>query len=226
MKRKICFLSVLVTLSMISACGNTLTDNTTGNETYSTKQPIEETVLPNTPHVEATIPLETEIIIQEDGTLSIEDFWNVEENEPSNTLTFATGLKIVLPQEWVGKILIDTHIASVNPRNNTLIVREKENAEAGAGGDLFYLDLLLLTDTTQINVYPSDTILGIYTQGNAKYAFILQIPREMNYVEGDNEMKKLYEDFSSDVNSVQIITENMAGFEKVSEEDLDWFLYW
>lgn len=71
----------------------------------------------------------------------LEDFWETGDFENTNVLQFATGLEIVLPKEWIGKVVLDTDIGPEHdPYGNTLMICEKTNAENQCGV-LFYLDL-------------------------------------------------------------------------------------
>lgn len=158
--------------------------------------------------------------------LPMEEFWKIEGEDDSDTLTFATGLKIRLPDHWGGKFVMDTELGPVHdPFDHTLSICEKENAQAGAGGVLFNLVFLKHEEAVTYTIFQVDTVLGVYEQGGEEYVLIQEMPREMNYVEGNEDMKKAYENLSKTVGEVLIKTEQMAGFTECGIEDLDWVEY-
>lgn len=116
--------------------------------------------------------------VPDDGTqeaiasIPLEDFWKTEDSDSAGVLKFATGLEIVLPDEWVGKVVLNTDLGPEHdPIGNTLTLSEKLNYI------LSYLE-----------------------------------PRDLQYVEGDAEKKKAYEQLFLLIDKVQIVTEHMEGF--------------
>lgn len=155
-------------------------------------------------------------------------YWDRIENDTDlkNEMTFVTGLKIILPEKWCGNIL--TSIASGIEGGDSLVVSEKRNTEAGAGGVLFYLNYIKkpASQTQTYPIFAVETVLGVYKPDDkTEYALILELPREMNYVENNEELKEIYETFSAQVDEVEIITEYMTGFEACSADDLEWIEY-
>lgn len=70
-----------------------------------------------------------------------------------------------------------------------------------------------------------DTVLGIYKVNGEEYALVQEMPTEMNYVEGNEELKTHYEALYAFVDKVQIITDKMPGFTKCGIDDLSWIKY-
>lgn len=150
----------------------------------------------------------------------LEDFWKMEDSESGNVLKFATGLEIVLPEKWVGKVVLDTDTGPEDdPCVSTLVLSEKKNAEEQCGV-LFYLELTNY-DKDYMS-YTFDTVLGIYKQGDAEYVLGYLEPRDLQYVEGDGEKKAAYEELFSLIGGVQIVTQNMEGFTPCTIDDLEW----
>lgn len=207
-----CFLAIFVILSL-NGCTNTSTNAVAEPEIDAdSQQKSEELELPKKE------PIPEKILL-------FEDFWNLEGEEEGATLTFATGLEIVFPENWSKKVMLNKDLGPINqPFSNRLIVCEKENAKANAGGVLFSLGFYLHEDSTY-EIFQVDTVLGIYRQGDKEYALICEMPREMNYVEGNEDMKQAYEKLSSFVDEVQINTKNMPGFTECAIDDFDWIKY-
>lgn len=231
-----CFAGMFVLLSL-GACSNTVTkpaaegetaaaaqrrDNLS-TETEQTAQNVMETQ--QTEQITAGGQQTSERYLAE-KPLSMEDFWKIEGEDDSDTLTFATGLEIRLPEHWVGKIVTDTELGPVHdPFDHTLFICEKENAQAGAGGVLFSLVFLKHEETVTYSIFQVNTVLGVYEQGGEEYVLIQEMPREMCYVEGNEDMKRDYENLSATVEEVLIKTEQMTGFTECGIEDLDWVEY-
>lgn len=231
-----CFAGIFVLLSL-NACSNTVTkpaaegeaaaaaqrrDNLS-TETEQTAQNVMETQ--QTEQITAGGQQTSERYLAE-KPLSMEDFWKIEGEDDSDTLTFATGLEIRLPEHWVGKIVTDTELGPVHdPFDHTLLICEKENAQAGAGGVLFSLVFLKHEETVTYSIFQVNTVLGVYEQGGEEYVLIQEMPREMCYVEGNEDMKRAYENLSVTVEEVLIKTEHMTGFTECGIEDLDWVEY-
>lgn len=139
-----------------------------------------------------------------------------------NILSFRTGMQIILPKEWDGEI-----VTSVG--DGTLTVADKRNVEKGAGGVMFYLVYMEKERASEKYPYALqkgfDTVLGTYKANGGEYALVQELPTEMNYVEGNEELEKHYEDLYASVDKIQIITDNMPGFTKCGIEDLNWIIY-
>lgn len=152
--------------------------------------------------------------------VSLEDFWKTGDYEHTNVLQFATGLEIALPKEWIGKVVLDTDIGpQQNPYSNTLMVCEKTNAKNQCGV-LFYLDL---TEYDKDSVsYTMNTVLGLYRQGDKEYVLSYLEPRDLQYVEEDEEKQAAYEELFSKIDEIQIVTEHMEGFTPCTIDDLEW----
>lgn len=202
-----CFAGILGII-MLSACGSTAPELAAEDqdEVETTDQETDETV---------TFPAQKE--------LELEEFWDFDDNKDAGSFTFCTGLEIIFPEEWTAKTITDTDFGPVNnPTSNTLMVCEKTNAEANAGGTLFSLSFLKYDEAAVYEIFPVDTVLGLYRQGEEVYALILQLPREMNYVEGNEEMREAYEKLSGTVDEVLINTDNMPDFTKCGIDDVEW----
>lgn len=152
-------------------------------------------------------------------------FWKesaVNNAQGYNILSYASGLQIVLPKEWNGEI-----VTSVG--DNTLTVADKRNVEKGAGGVMFYLAYFEQKGASEKYPYilqkGFDTVLGTFKVNDEEYALIQTLPTEMNYVEGNEELEKHYEDLYASVDKVQIITDKMPGFTKCGIDDLNWIIY-
>lgn len=160
---------------------------------------------------------------EQEGT---EGFWKesaVSNAQEENILSYANGLQIILPKEWDGEI-----VASSGD-DNTLTVADKRNVEKGAGGVMFYLAYFEKKGVSTKYPYAIDkgfdTVLGTYKVNGEEYALIQELPTEMNYVEGDEELEKHYEYLYASVDKVQIITDKMPGFTKCGIDDLNWIIY-
>ena len=152
--------------------------------------------------------------------VALKDFWLTEDSKNDNVLKFATGLEIVLPEEWVGKVVLDSDTGPENdPCVNTLTVCEKTNAEEQCG-ILFYLELT--NYDRDVMSYTFSTVLGLYKQGDTEYVLGFMKPRDLQYVEGDEEKKVAYEQLFSEIDEVRIVTESMDGFTPCTIDDLEW----
>lgn len=231
-----CIISVSIMISL-SACGNASAPSTeagassvapssVSEETRQTGAAVPGQADSSVPQPEeASVPQPAETSASEQAALPIEDFWKTEGDTDGVTLTFATGLEIILPEDWAGKTVLFTELGGQesHPTRNTLIVCEKTNAEANAGGVLFYLDFCLHEEGSEYGIFGLDKVLGTYKQGDAEYALIFGQPREMNYVEGDEAMKKAYESLNASVDKVRINTDAITGgFTPCETDDLDW----
>lgn len=153
--------------------------------------------------------------------ISLEDFWETEGLENTNVLQFVTGLKVVLPEEWAGKIVFDTDIGPEHePYINTLIVYENTNYAAQQCGVLFYLELFKYEKGYMS--YTMSNVLGVYKQGDSEYVLTYMEPRDLQYIEGDEEKKAAYKELFSHIDKIQIVTQNMAGFTPCTIDDLEW----
>lgn len=179
----------------------------------------------------ANIKIQNDISIKEETQESMEsiDLWepsDMRKSSKQNILNFTTGLQIVLPESWNDKIIIE-----IEPRTKEygggLIVCKKSNAEANAGGVLFYLKYYLKNedDIGPFEIFHMDKVRGVYKVDGEEYALILELPREMNYVEGSDEMQDAYEKLSDFVDEVQIKTDNMIGFTRCEIDDVGWIKY-
>ncbi len=162
-----------------------------------------------------------------------ESFWNLAPETDfsvSNTLYFANGLQIILPQEWTDHIVLEIAYASGTGNNgDTLVVCEESNAQAGVGGVLFYMhyidkDYYGFSPDSPYQMFGEtiDRAYGLYERDGHEYALIFELPREMNYVEGNEEMQKVYEDLAAAVGEVQVITGHMENFTPCGADEIDW----
>lgn len=179
----------------------------------------------------ANIKIQNDISIKEETQESVEsiDLWepsDMGKSSKQNILNFTTGLQIVLPESWNDKIIIEIE-PGTEEYGGGLIVCEKSNAEANAGGVLFYLKYYLKNedDIGPFEIFHMDEVLGVYKVDGEEYALILELPREMNYVEGSDEMQEAYEKLSDSVDEVQIKTDNMIGFTRCEIDDVEWIKY-
>lgn len=163
-------------------------------------------------------------------------FWDFKQDTDmpaGSAFLFTNGLQLILPEEWADNIVMEISYAPGEGNNgDTLTVCEEKNAQAGVGGVLFYLhyidrDYYAFSKETPYQMFGEyiDRVLGVYEQDGHEYALVFQLPREMNYVEGNEELKKAYEDAFALVNKVQIITKNMENFTECSVDYLDWVIY-
>ena len=158
--------------------------------------------------------------------IAINRFWEEETAEDENTLKFLTGLEVVLPDSWQGKTVWDVETGPENaPASTTLLVSEKTNAEADGSGVLCYLTFYLHEAGEEQYIFETDRVLGVYEQGGKQYVLVLELPREMMYVEGDAELQADYEALSADTDLLQVQTDEMPGFTECSAEDLEWIEY-
>lgn len=201
---------------LLTACGGEIQESSAGGEEPSTVQTTNE--------------------IEKSSKAEKTGFWEpaaAKQPPDQNVLEFTNGLQVIFPQEWAGNIAWETELWQNSDENGgdggTLLVCEKRNAEAGVGGILFYLDFINRKTASSSPYYlfgeQMEKVLGTYRQEGDEYALIFRLPREMNYVEGNEEMKKAYEDIFASVGDVQIITEHMDGFTECGAEDLDWIEY-
>lgn len=153
--------------------------------------------------------------------ISLENFWETEGLENTNVLQFVTGLKVVLPEEWAGKVVFNTDIGpEYDPYVNTLAVCEKTNNAKQQCGVLFYLELFKYEKGN--TSYTMSKVLGIYKQGDNEYVLTYMEPHDLQYIEGDEEKKTAYEELFSQIEEIQIVTESMAGFTPCTIDDLEW----
>lgn len=151
----------------------------------------------------------------------------------TGNLRFMNGLEVFLPKEWAGNVVAEIFYAPGEGNNSdTLIVCEKSNAEAGAGGVLFYLhyidkDYYEFSADMPYQMFGEqiDRVIGVYRPDGHEYALVFELPREMNYVEGNEEMRKAYEDAFAFVDDVRVATGNMKDFVECRVDDLDWVAY-
>lgn len=176
----------------------------------------------------ANLNFQNDIGIKEETKEFMEskDLWELSDmgnGSTQNILNFATGLQIVFPESWNDKIIIEIE-PEAEEYGGGLIVCEKSNAEANAGGVLFYLKYYLKDEDAidPFEIFHMDKVLGVYEMDGEEYALILELPREMNYVEGSDEMQEAYEKLSDSVGEVQIKTDNMIGFTRCEIDDVGW----
>lgn len=157
----------------------------------------------------------------------ISDLWEQKAaGSDGNVIEFVTGLQIIFPKEWKGKVVTYTEPA-MQTYGGGLEVCEKLNDEANAGGGMLFTLEYLKYDESAIGPYQifnADKVLGVYQNGEDRYALILTKPRDMQYVEGNQEMQKIYEETSALTNQVQVITDHMEGFTECGLYDLDWIV--
>ena len=148
--------------------------------------------------------------------IPLENLWDIESAEDDHIFKFATGLELVLPENWIGKVVFDTDLG---PISHALVVREKTNWEAANCGDLFYLNFCLYEEDANIMTY--GTVLGLYKQGDTAYALILEEPGDLSYMEGDAAFKAAYEEVHADFDSIQIKTNGISNFIELNVQDLN-----
>lgn len=157
--------------------------------------------------------------------INISRFWE-EASRSENTLKFITGLEVILPDSWNDKTIYDVEIGPVNdPTSTTFIVSEKTNKEANGSGVLFYLHFYLHEEGEKQYIFETDKVLGLYKPGDKEYILILEMPREMMYVEGNAELRAYYEALSGYTDSLQFKTDEMSDFTECSADDLEWVEY-
>ncbi len=155
--------------------------------------------------------------------INISRFWEEETTDEENTLKFITGLEIILPDSWNGKTVYDVETGPKNaPTSTTFIVSEKTNAEADGSGVLCYLTFYLHEEGEEQYIFETDRVLGLYEQGGKQYVLVLELPREMMYMEGNAELQTNYEALSACTDLIQIKTDEMSGFTECSADDLEW----
>lgn len=213
----------IATAITLSACGSVSAPSAETGTPSASVPPVTE----STEHMktEASEPEASEPAEPATGqaALSMEDFWKPEGDTDGSTITFATGLEIILPEDWAGKTVLSTDWGPEHhPTSSSVFICEKTNAQAGVGGILFYLDFYLHEKGSEYAIFSTDKVLGTYKQGDAEYALIFRLPREMNYVEGDEAMKEAYESLSASVDRVLVKTDAVTDFTECDAEDLDW----
>ena len=157
--------------------------------------------------------------------ININRFWE-EASESENTLKFITGLEIILPDSWKGKTVYDVETGPESaPVSTTFIVSEKTNAEADGSGVLCYLSFYLHEAGEKQYIFETDRVLGLYEQGGKQYVLVLELPREMMYVEGNAELQTNYEALSAYTDLIQVKTGEMSHFTECSADDLEWIEY-
>lgn len=159
---------------------------------------------------------------KEEVSLSMEDFWKTEDicsekNGIENGAKFATGLEITYPDTWWGKIELKTDV-------DTLAVCEKGNADAGIGGDLFYL-CFYEHEQDEIVLYDLDKVLGVYKQNGKEYVLVQDFPSDRCYSEDNQSLINAYMELRNTIDDVAIKTDNISGFSECGIEDLDWVQY-
>ena len=160
------------------------------------------------------------------------DFWNMipssgETN--ANVLQFTNGLRLILPEAWNDKIVLEKYDLI-----NTLCISEKNNANAGGGGELVHLfyighseeDLTFSADNPY-RFFGEDArnihkVLGVYRTEDNEYALIYTRYSDADYTNEDPKLCKDFQDLYKYVDEVQVITDNMPGFTECGLEDLDW----
>ncbi len=154
--------------------------------------------------------------------LSLEDFWTAAV-KTENTVTFRTGLTLTFPEDWDGKYVLTSDLGPAGaPTDNTLIVSERTNYEAGPGGDLFYLRFLLHEEDSTYGLESFASVLGLYRQGDREYALVLEKCHEMAWVEGDETYRAAYEALNRAADSVTVGTDGMDGFTPCGIDDIPW----
>ena len=156
----------------------------------------------------------------------ISRFWEEETSDAENTLKFITGLEVILPDSWNGKTVYDVETGPENaPASTTFIVSEKTNAEADGSGVLCYLTFYLHEAGEEQYIFETDKVLGLYEQGGKQYVLVLELPREMMYVEGNAELQTNYEALSAYTDLIQVKTDEMSDFTECSADDLEWIKF-
>lgn len=153
--------------------------------------------------------------------------WQKKDSDSEKVLNFVTGMKIVLPDEWVGNVEISVW-PSLEDYGGKLAISEKQNLEAGASGDLLYLDYVnkKIAKDKPYQIFDTERVLGVYRPNEeTEYALILELPREMTWVEGDKNLKEIYDQFSVQIEELQVITEDISGFTECTANDVEWIEY-
>lgn len=165
-----------------------------------------------------------------------------------NVLEFQNGLRLILPQEWAGRTILEISTAGHTVAaeydshriENRLAVYEKNNAEANYGGQLIFLDYIrrnqedyTYSAESPYTIYGDKAaemyrVLGVYRQDGQEYALIYaKYPAggygdDINVSPDDPELQKDYQDLYALADNVQIITDSIPGFTKCDVNDLDW----
>lgn len=145
-----------------------------------------------------------------------EDFWRVEDTN-KESVRFSTGLEVVYPESWQGNIVL-------REESGTLAFCEKGNADAGIGGELFYLCFYEHENDTVV-LYDWDKVLGLYQQGGKEYVLVQDQPGDRQYSEDDEILINAYMRLSETLDDVIIKTDEMQGFTECGIEDLEWVQY-
>ncbi len=174
----------------------------------------------------AWLEMISEQAAEDSADITISRFWDEETADDEHTLKFITGLEVILPDSWIGKTVYDVETGPKNaPASTTLIVSEKTNAEADGSGVLCYLTFYLHEEGEEQYLFETDRVLGLYEQSGKQYVLVLELPREMMYVEGDAELRANYEALSAYTDLLQIKTGEMSDFTECGAEDLEWVVY-
>lgn len=153
------------------------------------------------------------------GQPSFADFWKITKEE-ENRVFFATGLRLTCPDIWNGKVLYETDTYDTV---NTLLVCEKSNAEAGVGGDLFYLNFYLYDkEDSQVELLETEKVLGRYRAGEEEYILTFDTPGDRTYAENDPPLEEAYLELSGLIDQVEIDTGGMEDFTVCTLEELGW----
>lgn len=197
-------------LLMLTSCGNE-------------KQSIDADIQSS-----AAAPAEVQEAFENEDLIdgNITDLWQqTEGKDERNVLEFVTGLQVILPKEWEERIVIHTEPA-VQSYGGRIVVCEKQNAEADAGGMLFSLEYIKYDEhaIAPYEIFQDDRVLGVYQKGEDMYALVFTLPRDRNYVKENEEMQKAYEEVNAFTNKVQILTEAMENFTECGLNDLDWIV--
>lgn len=165
-----------------------------------------------------------------------------------NVLEFQNGLRLILPQEWASRTILEISTAGHTVAaeydshriENRLAVYEKNNAEANYGGQLIFLDYIrrnqedyTYSAESPYTIYGDKAaeiyrVLGVYRQDGQEYALIYaKYPAggygdDINVSPDDPELQKDYQDLYALADNVQIITDSIPGFTKCDVNDLDW----
>lgn len=137
--------------------------------------------------------------------------------EDDNTIQFTNGVKLVLPDTWVGKVVYEE--VSGNSDASTLWICEKEAAEAGLGGNLLRLTFeQKKDDNSKIYLFDQAKVLGIYSGKEGEYILICEPSREGAYIESK---KEYFFELFEHVNEVQVITDSIENFHNCDAKDVD-----
>ncbi|MCM1046330.1 MAG: hypothetical protein NC417_12545 [Candidatus Gastranaerophilales bacterium] len=150
------------------------------------------------------------------GSLSEGDFWRIEDTG-KESVRFSTGLEVVYPENWQGNIVL-------REESDAVAFCEKGNADAGIGGDLFYLCLIERTEGT-IVLPDWSKVFGLYRQGEREYVLVQDQPGDRCYSEDDQSLIDAYQALSETMDNVIIKTDHMQGFTECGIADIDWMQY-